>query len=142
MALIGGGGAGNVAGGNPSGIGTALNYIGNHVYAFNNVAASASDTVVLRFATGPEYIVGTIQFNGYIQPGNPGTGSAGTCNITFDDQTVINMKTETELETSAPHSQSQNVIIPAFTNVIVTLRSAANESAQFATIGIAGRIYA
>ena len=35
MALRGGGGAGNVAGGNPSGIGTSLNYVGDHVYAFS-----------------------------------------------------------------------------------------------------------
>ena len=35
MALIGGGGAGNVAGGNPSGTGTSLNYIGDHCYAYS-----------------------------------------------------------------------------------------------------------
>jgi len=142
MPLVGGGGAGNIAGSNPAGTGTGLNYIGNHAYAYNSLAAAQSDTVVLKFTTGAEYIVGTIQFNGYIQPGNPATGSAGTCHITFDSQTVINMKTETELETSAPHSQSQDIIIPAFTSVEVTLRSSAAEATQFATIGIAGRIYA
>ena len=140
MALLGG--AGNIAGSNPAGIGSSLNYIGNHVYAYNNLAAAQSDTVVLKFTTGAEYIVGTIQFNGYIQPGNPGTGSAGTCNITFDGQTVINMKTETELETSAPHSERQEIVIPSFTSVEVTLRSAQAEAAQFATVGIAGRLYA
>jgi len=142
MALVGGGGAGNVAGGNPSGIGTGLNYIGVHVYAYNNLAAATSDTVVLKFTTEGAYIVGSIQFNGYIQPGNPATGSAGTCNVTFDGQTVINMKTETELETSAPHSESQNILIPAFTSVEVTLRSGATEALQFATVGIVGRVYA
>ena len=33
MALVGGGGAGNIAGSNPAGTGTSLNHIGDHVYA-------------------------------------------------------------------------------------------------------------
>ena len=134
--------AGKTAGSNPAGVGLSLNYIGDHVYAFNNVAAAQSDTIVLQFATGPEYIVGIIQFNGYIQPTNPSTGSIGSCNITFDGQTVINFKIETETETSAPHSTSQELLIPAFTLVEVSLRSSQAEAAQIATVGIVGRIYA
>jgi len=142
MALIGGGGAGNIAGGNPAGISTGLNYIGNHAYAYNNLPATADDTVILQFATGGEYLLGWFQFNGYVKPDQPGAGTSGTCNITFDDQTVINLKTETELETSAPHSENQYILIPAFTNVVVTLRAGQAASDQFATVGFAGRIYA
>ena len=121
--------------------GLGIRYIGNHVYAYNNLAAAQSDTVVLDFVTGAGYIVGTIQFNGYIQTTNPSTGSVGTCNVQFNGQTVINFKTETELETSAPHSVVQDILIPPFTSVEVSLRSGAAEAAQIATIGIAGRVY-
>ena len=35
MALVGGGGAPNVAGSNPAGVGSSLNYVGNLVYAYS-----------------------------------------------------------------------------------------------------------
>lgn len=142
MALIGGGGAGNVAGGNPSGTGSGLNYIGNHAYAYNSLPATADDTVILRFNTGAEYILGWIQFNGYIKPNQPSVGTEGSCTVTFDDQTVLSLKTDTELETSAPHSENQYILIPAFTNVVVTLRASQASADQFATVGFAGRLYA
>jgi len=49
MALIGGGGAGNVTGGNPSGTGTSLNYIGDHCYAYSGVLDLNGTTTVLSF---------------------------------------------------------------------------------------------
>ena len=56
------GGAGNpVGGGNPVGLGTGINYIGNHAYAYNNVNQDLStETPLLKFATGNEYIVAKI----------------------------------------------------------------------------------
>ena len=63
MALVGGGGAGNIAGSNPSGAGTGLNYIGvdpSHAYAFSGLIVSATDTVLLDFTTATNsYIVAT-----------------------------------------------------------------------------------
>jgi|TARA_R110000823_G_C15590087_1_gene464125 hypothetical protein len=59
MALIGGGGAGNVAGGaNPSGVGTSLNYIGDHCYAYSGkVPSSATAFNLLDFTTGNSYVL-------------------------------------------------------------------------------------
>ena len=56
MPLIGGGGAGNVAGGaNPSGTGSGINYIGKHAYAYNSITAGTTDaTIGLQFTTGGE----------------------------------------------------------------------------------------
>ena len=66
MALVGGGGAGNVAGSNPSGTGTSLNYIGNHAYAYSGAitttTASSAATTYLDFTTGNEYVVGTFHW--------------------------------------------------------------------------------
>jgi len=58
MPLVGGGGAGNVAGGNPSGTGSSLNYIGEHCYAYSGkVASSATAFNLLDFTTGNSYIL-------------------------------------------------------------------------------------
>ena len=58
MALIGGGGAGNVAGGNPSGTGTGLNYIGEHAYANSGVVEVDTNFIeLLNFSTGNNYIM-------------------------------------------------------------------------------------
>ena len=54
MALIGGGGAGNVAGGaNPSGVGSGINYIGDHCYGNSGVgsAGTGGDFVALDFTS-------------------------------------------------------------------------------------------
>jgi len=121
--------------------GLNLNIIGGHAYAFNNLPASADDTVVLQFITGPQYLVGWIQFNGYIKPSQTGVGTEGTCTVTFNGQTVLSLKTDTELETSAPHSENQYILIPAFTSVVVTCRASQASVEQFATVGIAGKLY-
>jgi len=61
MALIGGGGSGNVAGGNPSGTGTGLTYVGDHCYAYSGeiTSGTSGDSTMLDFSTGANsYIVG------------------------------------------------------------------------------------
>jgi hypothetical protein len=66
MPLVGGGGAGNVSGGNPAGTGTGLNYIGKHAYAYSGSVAIPPNslTTMLKFSTGNQYIVGSFQFTG------------------------------------------------------------------------------
>jgi len=63
MAIVAG--AGNPAGsGGTAGVGTSLNYIGDHAYAFSGVVNDSSSgsaaTTALKFSTGSNYIVGTI----------------------------------------------------------------------------------
>jgi len=119
-----------------------LSIVGEHAYAYNNLPATADDTIVLDFTTGKEYIIGWIQFNGYIKPSQTGVGTEGTCTMTYNGQTVLSLKTDTELETSAPHSENQYILIPALTRVIVTLRAGQASVEQFATVGFTGRVYA
>jgi len=58
MPLVGGGGSSNVAGGNPTGTGTGLTYIGKHAYAYSGlITVPGDDTVLLNFATANSYIV-------------------------------------------------------------------------------------
>jgi len=65
MALIGGGGSGNVAGGNPSGTGGSLNYIGDHVYANSgSVSVPTAETSLIDTTTGGNsYILADIQLS-------------------------------------------------------------------------------
>ena len=64
MALVGGGGAPNVAGSNPTGTGTGLNYIGDHAYAYSGEVDNdgSSATTALKFTTGNEYVLGQMHF--------------------------------------------------------------------------------
>ena len=58
MPLVGGGGAGNVAGGNPTGTGTSVNYIGDHCYGNSGFLGftNAAEVTLLEFTTGNSYI--------------------------------------------------------------------------------------
>ena len=51
---------------NPVGVGSGVNYIGKHAYAYSgNVSIPANSlTTMLKFDTGNQYIVGTFQFTG------------------------------------------------------------------------------
>jgi len=92
VALIGGGGAGNVAGGaNPGGIGSSIHYIGNHAYAqsgsIQNAGTGGPDTLLLKFNTGNSYIVGKMDFGT--------TNAAGHdtyLNLIYDGQTIMEIK--------------------------------------------------
>jgi len=141
MALVGGGGAGNVAGGNPVGTGTSLNYIGDHAYAYSGkFAASQTIQTVLQFTTGTSYLVGTINFNGYVDDDEPGSRNAGNCQVSFDSQGVILMNTGTQA-VDAPTETSSKILIPPYTSVLVEIESDATAADQYATVSIIGRVY-
>ena len=62
MPLVGGGGAGNVAGSSPASTGTALNTIGDFAYAYSgNVTVASGGTTMLAFTTGQYLFKGTLQ---------------------------------------------------------------------------------
>ena len=65
MPLVGGGGSPNVAGGNPAGTSTSLNYVGKHAYAYSgDVSVSGSLTTMLEFVTAEQYVVAHYQVHG------------------------------------------------------------------------------
>ena len=113
---------------------------GKHCYAYNSAAASTTASTILSFTSGPGMIKGWIQFNGFVQPSNPATGAIGTLDVMFNSESVIILKTETELETSAPHSVRCPIIIPPLTAITASIDAAADESAMFATIVLIGNV--
>jgi len=109
MALVGGGGAGNVAGGNPSGTGSSLNYVGDHAYAFSgqvaDAASGSADTTCLDFATANTYIVADITWLTDYQGGND-----TYIDILIDGQSVFTGVYDTD-----PHvvnDQPMKILIP------------------------------
>tara|TARA_Y100000361_G_scaffold104748_1_gene94457 strand:+ start:429 stop:839 length:411 start_codon:yes stop_codon:yes gene_type:complete len=62
MALVGGGGAPNVAGSNPAGVGKTLHTIGDFAYAYSGVIQVGTGQTLLEFETGSYLFVGTLQY--------------------------------------------------------------------------------
>ena len=126
---------------NTASTGLNLNVIGEHAYAYNSTPASTTASTILSFTSGNYYVKGWIQFNGFVQPSNPAAGTSGTLDISFNGQTVIILKTETELETSSPHSIRCPIIIPPLTTVSASIDAGADESGNIGTVVLTGRIY-
>jgi hypothetical protein len=142
MALVGGGGAGNVAGSNPAGVGTSINYIGDHAYAYaaSEAAATTSDTR-LNFSTGALYIVARLTCNGSADPTGTDNGNITVWDLNFDSQLVVRIKTETAQE-NMPTSLYNDIIIPPYTNVTVLSQSNGDSAGRLTTCSIVGRVYA
>jgi len=137
MALVGGGGAGNIAGSNPAGTGTSLNYIGDHVYANSGeVAVNQNLTELFNFTTGSnQYIIADIII-----------GSEGASGNDFFIESKLNgevvfvtfMSTDT-----TPYPTVSNpitILIPPDSNYIFALK---NDSAATRTwtATLVGRLY-
>ena len=141
MALIGGGGAGNVGGGNPSGTGTTLNYIGDHAYAYSGTfEATASLQTMLEFTTGSVYLYGQLQCNGSIKTTDIGGGALTAFQISADGQVISLLKITGSAET-APYDATQELILPPYTKIKVECISSGTASGFLSTSTFVGRVY-
>ena len=139
MALVGGGGAGNVAGSNPAGVGKGLNYIGNHAYGYSGTVNTGTQDVnvtLMSFTTGGHYIVGKVQF---------GMKHDTTDNIGFsvsmDDQTISGYVISGGVG-DAQLSNAMPLIIPPYTKVECFGVNNSSSSARPVTVTIIGDVYA
>ena len=139
MALVGGGGAGNVAGGNPSGTGTGLNYIGNHCYAYSgSIAITGQVQTMLNFTTGSDYNVVKIQ-TGITQGG----GGAQSDDI----ETVIQLNGEVVMARMLSHNNESgaleaiDLLIAPFTTVLITCDNIQGSTSTPTQVTITGRSY-
>jgi len=140
MALVGGGGAGYTAGGNPAGTGTTLNYIGDHVYAYSGTFGSLnSSQTMLDFTTGSSVVVGRVHCNGAVNVAAVDAGLVDSFTVTMDGQTIALLKTETGSERQ--WAAWVDIVIPPFTHVTVTTIAAASNATYLVTALITGRIY-
>jgi hypothetical protein len=140
MALVGGGGAPNVGGGSAAGVGTSLNYIGDHTYAHSGLIASATtEATQLKFTTGNEYITATLMLNGGVDPANIGAGINTLFYIIMNGEKISSVKTETNLE-DMPSTTLYKVLIPPQTRFEVTADS--DFTGYNTSVTMIGRLYA
>ena len=142
MPLVGGGGAGNIAGSNPSGTSSGLNYIGNHAYGFSGeqIAVSGSDATLFDFTTGSSYFVGTFQLP-FDKTGLANGESVGY-RIKINGEIVA--RCEQEYLTAASTSEfimlPVDLLIPSYSHVQITTDT--DQASDWTTTGIlTGRVY-
>jgi len=140
MPLIGGGGAGNVAGGNPSGTSKGLNHLGNHAYAYSGPIATSGSAFEehLNFSTGSTYLVGHFDFIGPTVEGDVADGQICIMQVQFNGETIINAKVSTNPE-AMPANYNAHIVIPPYTHVIASCKSGGGGA--FSEINIIGEIY-
>ena len=120
--------------------GKGIRYIGKHVYAYSGrIAANTASASYLEFTTGSGYIVGEMQFNGFLQYDTISLRQGGF-QIQFNSEFVAELEVSDSAE-DMPASVTQKVIIPPFTKVEVTARAQASDANNFATITFTGRVY-
>jgi hypothetical protein len=140
MALVGGGGAGNVAGSSPASIGETLNYIGNHVYAMSGsisvAGASSANTTLLDFSTGSEYVTADLQ--GF----STERGSAQLyLNVKFNSQDILKTEFDDAGSASGLLDMPIKLIIPPYTHVECLVGIETGATKHWSLI-MTGRVYA
>ena len=138
MALVGGGGAGNVAGSNPAGTGTQLNYIGRdptHAYAYSGViAVPQATTTLLEFQVGAEYVRGILA----IQNGS-GSGDDISYEVLLNSEVIVTTRVET---TDENDQFPLHLIFPPYSKVQVTAYNISSGAGRDHTAIFEGRVYA
>jgi len=140
MALVGGGGAGNVAGSNPSGIGSTLQYIrtaeGTWCYAYSGaISANATFAENLNFTTGPETVIANIHV---MFMTNAGESDDYTWQVLFNEQVVYEVSRGNNIER---FPQDTQFVIPGYTHVVVQGRNITEDEAHDIGAMITGRVY-
>ena len=142
MALVGGGGAGNVAGSNPTGTGTILNYIGDHCFAFSGFLATSNNEVThLEFDTGLQYIVSEITCVGSVKQADIPDGDHSVFILYMNDEAVGMWKVSTIAE-GMPTVLTVPTLIPPYTKVKITCDSYNPGADYFTQVQLVGRVYA
>ena len=137
MPLVGGGGAGNVAGSNPAGIGSSLNYIGDYAYAYSGeIPVDNTETNLLDFTNGGEYIVCKIQFNAA-----HGAGDDYVFKVYFNGEVVQRYLYAETVDRGVP-DQPLYLIIPSYTHVQCSAQNVTDTSSNNQIVAITGRVYA
>lgn len=144
MALDGGGGGGGLLGVSNSftGPAQALEIAGDFAYAFSGTfpATTAAQTA-FDFITGNYLFVGRITFNGPLNLTGPGSGvDAATCTVLMNDSVIILMKGRSQNDPILA-TVYNDIIIPAYTNIKVTLDASDDVASAFMTTSLTGRIY-
>jgi hypothetical protein len=107
------GGGNPVSSSSPSGIGTSINYIGNRVFGYSGiVAVQTSDTNLLKFTTGSNLLIATVQcFN------TENSAELIKWQISFDSQIVSQYHSEGRGSAEREHGNQIPLVIAPYTEV-------------------------
>ena len=144
MALIGGGGAGNVAGGaNPSGVGSGINYIGDHCYGNSGVgsAGTGGDFVALDFTSASNSYIMAEMFVTY-DAEDLADGNQFGYKVSADGANILFTRREAsaadKVDNPLPHRVK--FVIPQQTRIVITgINNGSGVDLSFVLIG---RVYA
>ena len=140
MALVGGGGTPNVAGGsNPSGTGTGLNYIGNHCYAHSGkieTVGQSTETTMLKFTTANSYIDSRIA----LQQGEDTTDDIYFA-IKFNGEIILAHQAS-RVDLTVMVGNTLRIIIPSYTDVEITVQNFSSSTARDTYAIVQGDVYA
>ena len=140
MALVGGGGAGNVAGGaNPAGTGSGLNYVGHHVYAISgSIEADNSNTTLLDFTTGgTSYIVAHLQIGS-----DAGSGDDFRYSVLFNGEAIMDSYAQRTDQNFPDFGFPFKFIIPPETRVTIKANNITSATGRSTYATIMGEVYA
>jgi len=145
MALLGGGvgGAGNPLGGSGSftGPATALEYIGDFVYAYSGLqSATTALKTYLTFTTGANLIVGLLQTNAPVDDDTSTGGTVSATEITLNNSKIAILKTDGKDE-NMNASERMELVLPPYTQVLVTMIDDGNEPDRYGSMSFTGRVY-
>jgi len=143
MALDGGGGGG----GGPLGFANsftgpaeALEVTQDHAYAYSGTQGiNTSPVTALSFTSGNFYLVGRIYCNGGVTAGSA-SGNVSVFDISFNGTSIGLLRTRTAADDS-PDTVYNDIIIPPYTEVQVTITSGGTDAAILTSVNITGRIY-
>jgi len=121
-------------------VGKGIRTIGSHIYAYSGLfTATTSYQEVLVFQSPAGYIVGILQLNSGIDAASPANRVTNAANIKFNGIIIARIAAGT-LTDDAPTSETQDLLIPPLTNVIVEVDSSASSDRQF-SVTFTGRVY-
>mgnify|MGYP005819560663 CR=1 FL=1 len=139
MALIGG--AGNPVGGTFTGPAQGLDLVGDHAYAYSGeFGTSTTEFDMLTFTTGNYYTVGTFTCNGAVRMNLVDVGSISGYQLKLNGTGVLRVKVDTN-DKDSPGQSFMQVIIPAFTQVVLSCNCTENTDNEKVTASYAGRVY-
>ena len=136
MPLIGGGGAGNTAGSNPTGTGGSLNFIGDHCFANSGViTVETSDTTVMQFDISNVYIMAKLSIH---------TAANSTNNtdwrITINGEDIMQSEFDnTRSEQYPSFARPVEFLIPPYSKI--RIHATMTTGAQDWTAILTGRVY-
>ena len=141
MALVGGGGAGNIAGSNPAGTSQSLSYYrtdeGTYVWAASGtIILTTADQTCLEFSTGNQLIFGDIEYGA---DWNLAASTFIELQIQFNDEIVWFDRVRCDTVNTANRG-APTFVIPPYTKFKVIMMSTDNFDVPV-TVTLAGRAY-